>query len=144
MILHLCKFCRPDYLGGIFQCVVSFCKEKKQCPHPGCSISITKDSPTIRWFQAILEEMFREYETNYTPPAPKGSGKEVLNVTVLNGDATIIPYASTMTVLDVKHQIDYKLKIPQNKQKLLFKEKEVQVQILCYFFYLKCMQSLRK
>ncbi|XP_062616328.1 uncharacterized protein LOC134278029 [Saccostrea cucullata] len=71
--------------------------------------------------------MFREYEATYTPPAPKTSGKEILNVTVLNGDAAQIPYLPFMTLSDVQMHISIKLKIPANKQKLLYEDKEVQI-----------------
>lgn len=72
--------------------------------------------------------MFREYETVYTPSAPKESGEnEILNITVLNGDSTQISYLSSMTMFDVKRQIEKKMNIPTNKQKLLFQDKEVQV-----------------
>ena len=111
-----------------FQCVVDFCQTKGECPHPGCSISISPNSPTIQWFKEILKERFREYEADYTPLAPKQSGKEVLNITVLNGDATHIPYHASMTMSDVKSQIEKNLGIPPNKQKLLYQDKEVEVQ----------------
>lgn len=85
------------------------------------------NSPTIQWFEAILDEMFREYEAIYTPPAEKGSGNEILNITVLNGDATQIPFSPFMSMLDVQNRISDKLNIPRNKQKILFNDKEVQV-----------------
>lgn len=79
--------------------------------------------------------MFREYEAVYTPPAPKGFGKEILNITVLNGDATQIPYYSFMTLVDLQKHIYSKLNIPPNKQKILFEDKEVQV-LICYLYYI--------
>lgn len=111
----------------ILQCVVNFCHTKKKCSHPGCSNVVAPNSPTIQWFEAILDEMFREYEAIYTPPAEKGSGNEILNITVLNGDATQIPYSPFMSMLDVQNRISDKLNIPRNKQKILFNDKEVQV-----------------
>lgn len=85
--------------------------------------------------------MFREYEAVYSPPAPKGSGKEILNITVLNGDATQIPYYSFMSMSEVQIQISSKLNIPPNKQKILFEDKEVQVlkfyNIYRYYIYLQ-------
>lgn len=75
--------------------------------------------------------MFREYEAVYTPPAPEGSGKEILIITVLNGDTTQIPYYSSMSMVNLQKDINSRLKIPPNKQKILFKDKEVQV-LTCY------------
>lgn len=95
------------------------------------------NSPTIQWFEAILDEMFREYETIYTPPAEKGSGIEILNITVLNGDATQIPYNPLTSMLDVQNSISDKLDIPRNKQKILFNDKEVQV-YSCFFSVNTC------
>lgn len=110
-----------------FQCVVAFCRKELKCPHPGCSSSVSPNSQTIQWFEAILNEMFREYEAVYTPLVLKGPGKEILNITVLNGDATQIPYDPTMTMSDVRTQIQKELKIQPTKQKILFEDKEVQV-----------------
>lgn len=79
--------------------------------------------------------MFREYEAVYTPPAPKGSGKEILIITVLNGDTTQIPYYSSMSMVDLQKDIYSKLVIPPKKQKILFKDKEVQVLTCCLTKY---------
>lgn len=142
--MALCKQCGIEKLSNEFPsvtvsdecdhppleclcCVINSCQKEKKCPHPGCSVSVTPDCSTIQWFKAILNEMFREYEAVYTPPAPKGSGKEILNITVLNGDATQIPYYSFMTLVDLQKHIYSKLKIPPNKQKILFEDKEVQM-----------------
>lgn len=85
--------------------------------------------------------MFKEYEAVYTPPAPKVTGKEILNITVLNGDSTQIPYYSFMSMSEVQMHINSKLNIPPNKQKILFEDKEVQViivNLMCLFFILSC------
>lgn len=124
----------PDYLAILAvgktillkKCVVAFCREELKCPHPGCSSSVPPNSETIQLFEAILSEMFHEYEAVYTPPAPYEPEKEVLNITVLNGDATQIPYDPKITMPDVRTQIQKKLKIPPTKQKILFEDKEVE------------------
>lgn len=71
--------------------------------------------------------MFREYATIYTPTAEKSLGEEFLNITVLNGDATKIPYSSSMLMSVVQNNISEKLHIPPNKQKILYNDKMVQV-----------------
>lgn len=71
--------------------------------------------------------MFREYATVYTPPAEKSLGENFLNITVLNGDATKIPYSSTMLMSVVQNKISENLHIPPNKQKILYNDKMVQV-----------------
>lgn len=116
----------------LIQCVVSFCQKEKKCPHPGCSISVSPNSSTIQWFEAILDEMFREYATVYTPPGEKSLGEEFLNITVLNGDATKIPYSSLMPMSVVQNNISEKLHIPPNKQKILYNDKIVQVLLFTY------------
>lgn len=123
-----------SFLFFILQCVVNFSHAERKCPHPGCYISVASDSPTVKWFEAILDEMFREYEAIYTPPAEKGSGKEILNITVLNGDATQIPYSPSMSMFDVQRSIRDKLHIPVNKQKILYNNKMVQVLIYLLIF----------
>lgn len=74
--------------------------------------------------------MFREYEALYTPPAPKGINEDILNITILNGNSTQISYEPTMTMSKVRMQIHEKLTIPPTKQKILFQDKEVQVNFL--------------
>lgn len=96
------------------------------------------NSPTIQLFETILEEMFREYEAIYTPAAEKDSGKEILNITVLNGDATQIPYSPSMSMYDVQKNISDKLHIPVNKQKILYSDKMVQVRIYLLIFLRLC------
>lgn len=96
--------------------------------------------------------MFREYETDYTPPAPTGLGKDVLYITVLNGDAIAIPYLASMTISDVKRLIEKNLNIPPSKQKILFQDKEVEVNCLrirhfsmhsfCFALYKPCLHLL--
>lgn len=106
------------------------CEKKKQCPHPSCSSSISPDSEMIQWCKAILEEMFKEYEADYTPQAIEDeSANEILNVTVLNGDAIQMDYTSSMTMSNVMEQIETRLKIPPKNQKLLYDDKQLQVQI---------------
>lgn len=85
--------------------------------------------------------MFREYEAVYTPPAPKVTGKENLNITVLNGDSTQIPYYSFMPMSEVQMHINSKLDIPPNKQKILFEDREVKVFIFIFMclFILSCL-----
>lgn len=112
---------------SFFQCVVGFCKKELKCPHPGCSSPVSLTSQTIQWFEAILDEMFCEYKTTYTTAATKGPEKEILNITVLNGDAIQIPYNPTMTISKVRSHIQEKLNISPTKQKILFEDKEVQV-----------------
>lgn len=142
--MALCKQCSVEKLSNEFppvtvsdecyhppltclRCVVDFCQREKKCPHPGCSVSVSSNCSTIQWFKAILDEMFREYDAVYTAPAPMSSGKKILNITVLNGDAIQIPYHSLMSMSELQMLINMQLSIPPNKQKILYEDKEVQI-----------------
>lgn len=71
--------------------------------------------------------MFTEYEEIYTESYDTHSDESFINVTLLTGDLTRIPFTPDMTVLDLKVQIQKNLNHETSKQKLLFRGKEIQV-----------------
>ena len=62
-----------------------------------------------------------------------GGGNQYVNVTGLTGESTSMVYSLSMTVDQLKTQIQQKLKHQKGKQKLLYEGKEMSVSILiCY------------
>ena len=62
-----------------------------------------------------------------------GGGNHYVNVTGLTGESTPMVYSLSMTVDQLKTQIQQKLKHQKGKQKLLYEGKEMSVSIfICY------------
>lgn len=106
------------------RCVVNFVKDKKQCPHETCTLAVDPDCENMKWFEAILREMFTEYTTEFATPII-GPGDKVINITVLNGESMQLPYNPAMAVYEVKGQIQSRFNHDIAKQKLLYQEKEL-------------------
>lgn len=112
------------------RCTISHVKNTSSCPYPGCSQKVDVDSENVHWFEAILDQMFTEYRPDdiddFTPTVCSDSSATV-NITVLNGESMQIVYNPAMTINEVKRQIQIKLSHDINKQKLLYKDKELQI-----------------
>ncbi|XP_046352764.2 uncharacterized protein LOC124132734 [Haliotis rufescens] len=110
------------------RCVIRHVKEKKCCPYPECGKPVAPECRNIAVVQRTLDEMFREYTTEYTPLViPEGASEGVVRVAVLNGDSMTVNYRPYMTILELKQSIQNKLKHEVQKQKLLYKDKEIKV-----------------
>ncbi|KAJ8318511.1 LOW QUALITY PROTEIN: hypothetical protein KUTeg_003602 [Tegillarca granosa] len=102
------------------RCTISHVKNTSSCPYPGCSQKVDVDSENVHWFEAILDLMtfmiLHLLDSSAT-----------VNITVLNGESMQIVYNPAMTINEVKRQIQIKLSHDINKQKLLYKDKELQI-----------------
>ena len=76
-----------------------------------------------------MAEKFKEYATKYTPEIATPSDTRFVNVTLLNGETKKILVHKYSTVQDLKKSIAQEMNVPQNKQKLLFEDKELPVSI---------------
>ncbi|XP_067672832.1 uncharacterized protein [Haliotis asinina] len=110
------------------RCVIREVKEEKRCPYAECGTPVTSENRNIAIMQRTLDEMFREYTTEFTPLViPEGGSQGVVRVAVLNGDSMTVNYRPSMTVLELKQAIQNKLKHDVQKQKLLYNDKEIKV-----------------
>lgn len=112
-------------------------KETSTCPHPGCNQPVKLSDKQIQWFQAILDDMFKEYDSG-DPDAGACQGiphplfaSGILTITVLTGESMTIPYDPNMEVLQLKRQISNSMNHEVGKQKLLYNEKELIVSTTC-------------
>lgn len=71
--------------------------------------------------------MFTEYEEIYTDQTDAGCDEKFVNVTVLTGEFARIPIELSMTVLDLKVEIEKHFKHETSKQKLLYRGNEINV-----------------
>lgn len=126
----VCEECEHPVLFCL-RCTLKAVKETSKCPHPGCNIPAKLSDEKMQWFQAILDDMFKEYGTSDTVedetqdlPNPLIEGG-ILTITVLTGESMAVPYDPNMEVLQLKRKISYEMKHPVEKQKLLYKDREV-------------------
>ncbi|XP_067672823.1 uncharacterized protein [Haliotis asinina] len=110
------------------RCVVAYVHEHEACPHPDCGETVANDSQMMEILQHTLKEMFRVYDTSYTPHViPEGASEGVIQVTVLNGESITLPFKPDMTILKVKEEIQKELQHDVQKQKLLYNATELKV-----------------
>lgn len=116
---HACLTC--------LRCLVNCVSKNGRCPYPDCPVEISGISDEIVQFKELLSKMFTEYEEIYTESNDACGNENFVNVSVLTGECTRIPFAPSMTVLDLKNQIQQHLHHETSKQKLLYRGKEMNV-----------------
>jgi hypothetical protein len=111
-------------------------KEKSVCPFEGCDQKVQLTDKKIRWFQAILDNMFKEYDAgghaevdSQSVPNPLFAGG-IITISVLTGESMAVPYDPNLQVLHLKRQITKTMSHPVDKQKLLYMDKELAVRFL--------------
>ncbi|XP_053405687.1 uncharacterized protein LOC128559012 [Mercenaria mercenaria] len=124
-----------DYLKFVFvfmyiQCTLKAAKETSKCPQPGCNQPVKLADRKMRWFQAILDDMFKDYGVDDSineSPADQNAlyAGGILTITVLTGESMAVQYDPNMEVLQLKSKIRLTMNHPIHKQKLLYKDKEL-------------------
>ncbi|XP_071133210.1 uncharacterized protein [Mytilus edulis] len=114
---HACLTC--------LRCLVNGIENNGKCPYPGCSQEISKDCNQIILFKEILAQLFKKYETTYSPTVNHDSDETFINVIGLTGESTRIQYTPNLTVRELKKRINQFLRIEPSKQKLLYESREM-------------------
>lgn len=109
------------------RCLVNGVEKTGKCPQPGCGVTVSGTSDTLNLLKEILADMFIEYDTEYTPLVDVSGGQSFVNVTGLTGTSARIAFSPSMTVNDLKLQIQEKMGVTVAKQKLLYKDREMKV-----------------
>lgn len=82
----------------------------------------------MEWFQAIWDKQFAEYKSTDMLVFEIGPGeRNVLHITVLNGDTAKIEYNESWTILKLMMEIKKIMKFDINQQKLLYRGRELTV-----------------
>ncbi|KAK3606152.1 hypothetical protein CHS0354_010785 [Potamilus streckersoni] len=110
------------------RCVVEHARKHNECPHEECSQSVDDNSDQLLLFEAILDEMFLDYnkilEENLRAIHPDG---DVIYVSTLTGDTEVIQYNASMTIMKLKEKVQSKFHIDPKDQTLLYNEKRLKV-----------------
>lgn len=102
-----------------------------KCPYPECNVVIDKESGRVALFEKILSQMFTVYKASYKQKDHRSSGEdEHVIITGLTGESIRVPLSQSMTVKQLKDEIEQCLGYEKNKQKLVFEGKDLQVQFL--------------
>lgn len=108
------------------RCTIRIVGETSTCPYPECGLSATLSDRKLKWFKSILDHMFREYVAEDIPENDAQiSGTETITVTVITGECMHAVYNPSLTIQQLKGQIQKTLHHEPAKQKLLFSEKEL-------------------
>jgi len=108
-------------------------KDNKRCPFPGCQTKAEPSHEKIRFFQAILDTMFKDYsiedDNNDTVASISTDGQhgEGLTIALLTGESVEVPYSPSMDVMELKRRVQMKLKLSIGKQRLMYQDKELTV-----------------
>ncbi|XP_060554251.1 uncharacterized protein LOC132715279 [Ruditapes philippinarum] len=79
----------------------------------------------VKFFQAKLDRMFVDYSKvlEENRKLMTGHGGPVFSVSAMNGDTAWIDYNPSMTIVELKREIETQLGIKESQQKILYKER---------------------
>lgn len=118
MLLEYCIFCYT------FQCILS--SSDDHCPSLSCEQLIQIERK--EWFQAIWDKQFAEYKsTDVSVFETEPGERNVLHITVLNGDAAEVEFNDSWTIMRLMTEIKKTMKFEINEQRLLYSGKELTV-----------------
>lgn len=104
-----------------------FVKNANKCSQ--CIQRVTTDNPRYCEFMETLERLFPETPhvlTETTEVSPEDTD-QTISVFILGGDSTVLQYLPDMTIRDLKLLIEKRLGPIPEKQRLLYKDRELKV-----------------
>lgn len=107
----------------------------KKCTQ--CDQVVTEQNLQYKQYKATLNKLFPECIA--LPPlivteVKNSANASTITVMMLGGECAVLPFTPAMTVTQLKNTIEKKLGPVPEKQRLMYKEKELQVG-LPYIFY---------
>lgn len=118
-----------------FQCLVENVTKNGTCPYPKCDEVIDKKSKRVALFEKILSQMFTVYEATYNKIDLTASDDvEHVIVKGLTGESLRIPFYRSMTINQLKNALHKEWKHKENKMKLLYDGKDMQVNMFTMIF----------
>ena len=111
------------------QCVTNHVQKFHKCSQ--CHQPVSTSDSTYLECLATLENLFPKYTApDATPEYAEMSSMEsnqTISVVMLGGDSTVVAYQPYMTIQDLKNFVQIRLGPVPNKQRLLYKEQELNV-----------------
>ncbi|WAR10219.1 hypothetical protein MAR_035295 [Mya arenaria] len=121
----------PGWCVSGYKCTIKSVEDSSTCPYPECGSSVKLTDNKPQYFQAILDDLFKEYavddddDTDVNGGATHFSLGGTLTISLLTGESMAIPFTPSMEILQLKAKIMNQLKHDTNKQKLLYKDTEL-------------------
>ena len=115
------------------QCVTKYIEKHQRCSQ--CPQAVKTSNPRYREYLETLENLFPKYTapaaTTENEPSTSLVSSKTISVVMLGGDSTVVPYRPGMTILELKSFVQTRLGPAPQKQRLLYKEKELKVRGEC-------------
>lgn len=109
------------------RCVTKYVEKHQKCSQ--CPQAVKTSDPRYCEYLETLENLFPKYSapaaTTENVEAISLVGNETISVVMLGGDSTVVPFRPSMTIQDLKNSVQIRLGPAPQKQRLLFKEKEL-------------------
>ena len=102
-----------------------------------CDVQVTEDNVQYKQYVQTLEFLFPTVAAGdkvNTAGQPVNLSDEIV-ITTLSGDCTRIVHNPDQSILSLKDIIEQELKVPQNKQRLIYNNKELKVPFKTVYFY---------
>ena len=111
-----------------FKCAIASVKNNKKCSQ--CANTVTEDNEIYKEYLETLDFLFPPEEENdesgyQAECTAVGSGK--IYVTTISGESVTLSYYPHKKIFDIKKEVENELKTPPEKQRLLYRNKELKV-----------------
>ena len=107
-------------------------KRNNKCSQ--CENTVTEENEIYKEYLETLDFLFPPEVENkgsagYQAESAVVFGSGNVYVTTISGEAVTLSYQSLKRIVNIKKEVENELKIPPEKQRLLFRNKELQVMI---------------
>lgn len=117
------------------QCVTKYVEKHQRCSQ--CPQAVKNSNPRYLEYLEILENLFPKYTAlaamTETELSTSLVGNETISVVMLGGDSTVVTYSPGMKIQELKNFVQTRLGPAPQKQRLLYKEKELKVKGECIY-----------
>lgn len=110
------------------RCVTKYVEKHQKCSQ--CPQAVKSSNPRYCKYLETLENLFPKYSapaaTTENVEAISLVGNETISVVMLGGDSTVVAFRPSMTIQDLKNFVQTRLGPAPQKQRLLYKENELE------------------
>ena len=110
------------------KCVTASVRENNKCSQ--CESEVKEDNETYQEYLETLDFLFppeEEYEDSDSQAEFSATSSGKIYVTTISGESVTLPYNPFKKIFDIKKEVENELKTPPDKQRLLFRNKELKV-----------------
>ena len=120
------------YLLLCFKCATASVKNNKKCSQ--CENTVTEDNEVYKDYLETLDFLFppeeEHDESGYQAECAAIGNSGKIYVTTISGESVTITYFPRKTIMDIKKDVEKELKTSPDKQRLIYRNKELKVPIM--------------